>query len=47
MPELDPGSSAPNPGNMTCYKEGDLVREQHQMCDVTSQFVFSSSKPDS
>lgn len=29
--------SDPNlPGNMTCYKGGNTIRENFQMCDVTS-----------
>lgn len=34
-PELDPDSEV---ANMTCYKAGETVFENHQMCDVTSKF---------
>lgn len=29
------------PRNMTCYRGGAIVRNQHQMCDVTSQSFTS------
>lgn len=32
-PDVDPGDQV----NMTCYKGGETVFENHQMCDVTSE----------
>ena len=41
LPGGDPSlSGADESLNMTCYKGGDAVFNNHQMCDVTSVFVL-------
>jgi hypothetical protein len=35
-----PGWNTDGSDNMTCYKGGNTVRENFQMCDVTSKYAF-------